>query len=214
MNSFSLPFFSRSVEFMNIRETVLEGEFVRLEPLTLGHLGGLCEVGLDEELWRWTAADIKTREDLEKYVRVALDEQKRGISLPFATVEKSSKKIVGSTRFGNIDVKNRRVEIGWTWIGKNWQRTFVNTEAKFLMLRHAFEVWKCIRVELKTDVLNEKSRTAIKRIGAKEEGILRKHLIADSGRVRDTVYYSLLEDEWQDVKMNLEAKMNSKSRGF
>lgn len=214
MNSFSLPFFSRSAEFMNIRETVLEGEFVRLEPLTLGHLGGLCEVGLDEELWRWTAADIKTREDLEKYVRVALDEQKRGISLPFATVEKSSKKIVGSTRFGNIDVKNRRVEIGWTWIGKNWQRTFVNTEAKFLMLRHAFEVWKCIRVELKTDVLNEKSRTAIKRIGAKEEGILRKHLIADSGRVRDTVYYSLLEDEWQDVKMNLEAKMNSKSRGF
>ncbi len=196
---------------MKISETVLEGAFVRLEPLTLEHLDGLCKVGLDEELWRWTAADINSREDLKKYVQTALDERESEVSLPFATVEKSSQKIVGSTRFGNIDVKNRRVEIGWTWIGKNWQRTFVNTEAKFLMLRHAFEVWKCIRVELKTDVLNEKSRNAIKRIGAKEEGILRKHLITDSGRVRDTVYYSILEDEWQNVKKNLEAKLKSKN---
>lgn len=144
---------------------------------------------------------------MKSYVETALKEQKQGISLPFATIEKSSEKVVGSTRFGNIDVKNRRVEIGWTWIGKDWQRTAVNTEAKFLMLRHAFESWKCIRVELKTDALNEKSRNAILRIGAKEEGIFRQHIITDSGRFRDTVYYSILDTEWENVKSNLKARL-------
>src|SRR5687767_1883857 len=146
---------------------------------------------------------------MTKYIETALNEQKHGISLPFATVEKASKRIVGSTRFGNIDVNNRRVEIGWTWIGKDWQRTFVNTESKFLMLQQAFEIWKCIRVEFKTDSLNEKSRNAILRIGAKEEGVFRQHMITDSGRLRDSVYYSILDREWQEVKSNLEAKLRS-----
>lgn len=195
---------------MKIEPVFLEGEFIRLEPLRREHMKDLCEVGLDEELWRWTTSLIKTPAEMKKYVEIALDEQKRGVSLPFATIEKRTKKAIGSTRFGNIDAKNRRVEIGWTWIAKDWQRTGVNTEAKFLMLRHAFENWKCIRVELKTDFLNEKSRKAILRIGAKEEGIFRKHIINESGRIRDTVYYSIIDSEWENVKSNLEAKLRLK----
>jgi N-acetyltransferase len=192
---------------MRIETIVLDGNFVRLEPLSGNHLEALCRVGLDEEIWRWSPTDVKTREDMSRYIETALDEQAAGVSLPFATIEKQSKKVVGSTRFGNIDPKNRRAEIGWTWIGRKWQRTFVNTEAKFLMLRYAFEVWKCVRVELKTDVLNEKSRKAVERLGAKQEGVLRKHIITDSGRFRDTVYYSILDDEWRAVKTNLEVKL-------
>ena len=192
---------------MNIEETVLDGQIVRLEPLKLLHLDELCAIGLDEEIWRWSPSRIKNYADMKNYIETALNEQKQGISLPFATVEKNTKKAVGSTRFGNIDVKNRRVEIGWTWIGKDFQRTRVNTEAKLLMLRHAFEYWKCIRVELKTDALNEKSRKAILRIGAKEEGIFRQHMITDSGRFRDSVYYSILDTEWQNIKLNLEARL-------
>jgi len=125
----------------------------------------------------------------------------------FATVEQDSGRVIGSTRFMNIDRVNRRVEIGSTWIALPWQRTAVNTEAKYLMLRHAFEVWKCMRVELKTDALNQKSRNAILRIGAKEEGTLRRHLLTFSGRVRDTVYFSILDDEWAEVKARLEARL-------
>jgi RimJ/RimL family protein N-acetyltransferase len=124
----------------------------------------------------------------------------------FATVETSSGRVIGSTRFMNIDRANRRVEIGSTWIAPPWQRTAVNTEAKYLMLRHAFEVWGCIRVELKTDALNQKSRNAILRIGAKEEGTLRRHLITHTGRVRDTVYFSILDSEWPGVKARLTRK--------
>lgn len=188
---------------MKIEPVILEGEYVRLNPLGLEYVDALWEVGMEESLWRWTANVITSREDMRRYVETALDEQRRGVSLPFATVEKNSNKIVGSTRFGNIDVKNRRVEIGWTWVSPDWQRTFVNTEAKLLMLRHAFEIWDCVRVELKTDALNEKSRRAILRIGATEEGILRRHLMTDTGRFRDTVYFSILDGEWQGVKDNL-----------
>jgi RimJ/RimL family protein N-acetyltransferase len=192
---------------MQIEPTTLEGEFVRLEPLRFENWEKLFEAGSDESLWRWTAAVITSAEDMKRYVETALAEQKSGVALPFVTIEKSSNKIVGSTRFGNIDVKNRRAEIGWTWINPDWQRSYVNTEAKLLMLGHAFEIWKCIRVELKTDALNEKSRRAILRLGATEEGILRKHLIADTGRIRDTVYFSILDTEWQQVKANLRSKL-------
>jgi len=188
---------------MKIETIILEGKDVRLEPLRIEHLENLCKVGFEESIWRWTTMQIKTNSDMQRYLETALDEQNRGVSLPFVTIEKSSDKIVGSTRFGNIDRQNRRVEIGWTWINPNWQRTVINTEAKFLMLRHAFESWKCIRVELKTDALNEKSRNAILRLGAKEEGVLRQHLINDSGRFRDTVYFSIIDTEWEKVKENL-----------
>ena len=194
---------------MKVEKIRLEGEFVRLEPLEIGHLEKLCEVGLDESLWLWTANIIKTSADMKGYIKTALDEFRRGVSLPFVTIEKSSDKIVGSTRFGNIDAKNRKMEIGWTWINPRWQRTFVNTEAKLLMLTHAFETWNYVRVELKTDVLNEKSQKAMLRLGAQKEGVLRRHLITDAGRIRDTVYFSILDSEWQTVKANLEEKLRN-----
>jgi N-acetyltransferase len=192
---------------MKVEQVILEGEFVRLEPLKIEHLEPLCEVGLIEELWRLIPTQIDSPQAMKSYIETALDEQRRGVSLPFVTIEKSSNKVVGSTRFGNIDVKNLRTEIGWTWINLQWQRTYINTEAKLLMLTHAFETWKCIRVELKTDVLNEKSRNAILRLGARQEGIFRQHVICDSGRLRDTVYFSILDNEWQNVKENLARKL-------
>ncbi|MGI8554961.1 MAG: GNAT family N-acetyltransferase [Pyrinomonadaceae bacterium] len=192
---------------MQIELVILEGEFIRLEPLRIEHLENFWKVGADETLWRWTANVVENKNDLRRYVETALDEQRRGVSLPFVTIEKAENKIVGSTRFGNIDAKNRRAEIGWTWINPKWQRTRVNTEAKFLMLTHAFETWNCIRVELKTDALNEKSRNAILRLGAKEEGIFRQHLITETGRIRDTVYFSILDSEWKNVKENLDKKL-------
>src|SRR5437773_333652 len=175
---------------MKIEPIVLDGEFVQLVPLEEGHFDALCEVGIEPELWRWTGNIVKSREDLKRYVDNALADRDRGVSLPFVTRDKASTRIVGSTRFGNIDTANRKAEIGWTWINSRWQRTYVNTEAKLLMLTHAFEEWKCIRVELKTDANNEKSRNAMLRIGAKEEGTLRNHMITESGRFRDSVYFS------------------------
>ena len=192
---------------MKIEPITLENEFVRLVPLKIEHLDALCEVGLNAEIWRVSPSQIDSPKAMRQYIEAALDEQARGVSLPFATVEKKSGKIVGSTRFGNIDPHNRRAEIGWTWINPAWQRTYVNTAAKILMLAHAFEKWKCIRVEFKTDALNEKSRAAIRRLGAKEEGIFRQHMICDSGRLRDSVYFSILDIEWQKVKENLLRKL-------
>ena len=151
---------------------------------------------------------MKTREDFGELLDKAFAEQDRGESVVFATVERSSGRTIGSTRFMNIDRVNKRVEIGSTWIAPAWQRTAVNTEAKYLMLQNAFEVWGCIRVELKTDALNQKSRNAILRIGAKEEGTLRRHLVTCTGRVRDTVYFSILDNEWGDVKARLQAKLS------
>jgi len=164
-----------------------------------------------EDIFRWIPYSLKTPEDFQRLIEKAFDEQKRGESVVFATVERRSGRVIGSTRFMNIDRVNRRVEIGSTWIAPARQRTRVNTEAKYLILRHAFEAWGCIRVELKTDALNHKSRNAILRIGAKQEGTLRRHLITGTGRVRDTVYFSILDDEWAEVKLKLEAYL-SKSR--
>lgn len=192
---------------MNIDPLVLEGRDVRLEPLSLAHHAALCEVGLDEELWRWTLTVIRTPEEMRSYIETALEEQAKGLSLPFATIEQASGRVVGSTRYGNIDQANRHLEIGWTWIGRNWQRTPVNTEAKYLMLRHAFETLGCIRVEFKTDSLNEKSRRALLRIGAKEEGTFRNHMITATGRIRHSVYFSIIDSEWPIVKADLEEKL-------
>ena len=197
---------------MDIRPVLLEGRLVRLEPLSMDHHAALCAVGFDPELWRWTLNLVETPEQMREYMKAALDAQARGSELPFATCERASGRAVGSTRFGNIDRANRRVEIGWTWIARPWQRTAVNTEAKYLMLRHAFEQWGCVRVELKTDVLNEASRAALRRLGAKEEGVLRRHMITATGRIRDTVYYSILDTEWPAVKAMLEAKLVQPAR--
>lgn len=181
----------------------LTGAHVRLEPLGRGHLDALTRVALDDELWTWSPSPLQDRGDVERYVQSALDGQSRGEMMPFAIVELGGGTVVGSTRFGNIVLAHRRVEIGWTWIARPWQRTAVNTEAKLLMLRYAFGPLACARVELKTDVLNQPSRRAIQRIGAVEEGILRKHMVTASGRARDTVYYSIVDDEWPAVEAGL-----------
>lgn len=194
---------------MKVEPIILESEAVRLVPLEISHLDDLYEAGADESLWLWTTNLIESKADMRRYVETALDEFERKVSLPFVTIDKSRNKIVGSTRFGNIDVRNRRAEIGWTWINPQWQRSAVNTEAKLLMLTHAFEFWNCVRVELKTDALNEKSRTAILRLGAVQEGILRRHQITDTGRFRDTVYFSIIDSEWQTIKAALNVKLGS-----
>jgi N-acetyltransferase len=188
----------------SLRPIVLEGDFVRLEPMSLEHHAGLSAVGLDPEIWRFTLVVVQTPEAMRDYMDAALELQRGGTTLPFVTIERSSGRIVGSTRFGNYDPANRRIEIGWTWIAPRWQRTAINTEAKYLMLAHAFEKLHCVRVELKTDVLNTPSRRAMLRIGAKEEGVLRKHSLVWDGRYRDSIYYSILDDEWPTVKQELE----------
>jgi N-acetyltransferase len=192
---------------MKLEPVTLEGRSVRLEPLTASHHTALCEVGLDPELWRLIPYRVSTVDEMRDYIGSALKEQAAGTAIPFATVERASGRVIGSTRYMNIDAANRRVEIGATWISKPWQRTAINTEAKYLMLRHAFETLGCIRVELKTDALNQRSRQAIVRIGAREEGTLRQHMVTSSGRLRDTVYFSILDSEWPAVKGDLQAKL-------
>ncbi len=185
----------------------LQGDHVRLEPLSLNHLDSLCEFGLDPELWRFTTTQLRTREDMKEYVDTALRSQEEGTALPFATIELKSGRVIGSTRFANIENHHRRMEIGWTWVGVPWHRTAVNTEAKYLMLRHAFESCGCIRVEFKTDSINERSRRALLRVGARQEGTFRNHMIVHDGRIRHTVYFSVIDSEWPEVKKNLECKL-------
>ncbi len=187
----------------------LEGKSVRLEPLRRDHAPLLWDVMKDHanELFRWIPYPMQTAEDSARFVDLVLGEQQRGLSVPFATIERSTGKMAGSTRFMAIDAANRHVEIGSTWIAPAWQRTAVNTEAKYLMLQHAFETWKCLRVEFKTDSLNEKSRTAIQRLGAKEEGTFRNHMVTWNGRIRHSVYFSIIDSEWPEVKSRLEVRM-------
>jgi N-acetyltransferase len=185
-----------------VEPVTLRGSVVVLEPMRADHAEALAGIGLDPELWRWIPTPVTTADDMLAYVAKALEEQRSGISLPFVIVAQGQ--IAGSTRYGNIDLANRRLEIGWTWVAPGYQRTSVNTEAKLLLLTHAFERLGVNRVELKTDALNQKSRTAIERLGAVEEGTFRKHIVTASGRVRDTVYYSIIDTEWPTVKRRLE----------
>lgn len=189
----------------------LEGKYVHLEPLRPEHASMLWEIAKEhlDNLFRWVPYRLQSLEDFQNFNRLVLSERDRGLSVPFATVERKSNQVVGTTRFMNMDLTNRKVEIGSTWIAPRWQRTTVNTEAKYLMLCHAFETWKCLRVELKTDSLNQRSRQAILRLGAREEGTLRKHMLTWDGRQRDSLYFSILDTEWPEVKNRLAAKMAS-----
>ena len=198
---------ARSVQ--DLPPLILEGEVVRLEPLRREHTPLLWDAAKDslDDLFRWIPYPMRTPEDFQHSVDRILQEQECGLSVPFATIERASGRAIGSTRFMNMDLPNYRVEIGSTWIAPAWQRTAVNTEAKYLMLRHAFEQWQCLRVELKTDSLNQKSRNAILRLGAKEEGTLRQHMVTWNGRRRDSVYFSILDSEWPAVKARLEARL-------
>jgi N-acetyltransferase len=196
---------------MMIEPVALESKRVRLEPLSMSHLDALCQFVLDEALWRWMPYAVRTRRDLQEYIRTLLEAQKAGTTLPFATFEQASGSVVGMTRYMNIDCVHRRTEIGGTLVAPAWQRTFVNTEAKYLMIQHAFENWGCVRVEFKTDSLNERSRNAILRIGAKEEGTFRNHMIMPGGRRRHSVYYSIIDSEWPAVKQHLATKLHQSS---
>src|SRR5271156_1413886 len=197
-----------------VMPVTLGGVAVGLEPIRREHAEIFWEIAKDslDDIFQWIPYRVKTREDFQRLVEKIFEEQERGESVAFATVERKSGQVIGSTRFMNIDRANRRVEIGSTWIAPAWQRTAINTEAKYLMLRHAFEVWGCVRVELKTDALNEKSRTAILRIGAKEEGTLRRHVITWTGRIRDSIYFSILDSEWPVVKAKLEERIGASPR--
>ena len=193
---------------MHVQPVTLSGRHVRLEPLSLGHVAALAAVGLDPVLWRHVPTRMASADDMRAYVETALAEQARGVSLPFAIAEQAGGRVIGSTRYGNIVPEHRRLEIGWTWLTPAAQRSGANTEAKLLLLTHAFETLGANRVELKTDALNAQSRVAILRIGAKEEGIFRQHMvIPGTGRIRDTVYFSIIRAEWPAVKANLEARL-------
>lgn len=184
----------------------LTGTHVCLEPMTPGHAVHLWEIATPD-LFRYYPSRVASLDDMQAYVESALRQMEQGEALPFVTVERASGRIVGSTRFAAISFEHRRVEIGWTWITPAWQRTFVNTEAKYLMLQHAFGVWGCARVEFKADVRNERSAAALQRIGAVREGVLRSHMSMPDGARRDTVYFSVLENEWPAVKLGLEHRL-------
>jgi RimJ/RimL family protein N-acetyltransferase len=192
---------------MVVEPTTLRGKAVRLEPLRIEHVDPLAHVGLDPSLWRWIPNQVATADDMRTYVLTALEEQMRGASVPFVIIDQISGQVIGSTRYANIEPAHHRLEIGWTWITPAFQRTAVNTEAKLLLLTHAFETLGAHRVELKTDALNERSREAILRIGAVEEGTFRKHMIMSTGRARDTVYFSIIDSEWPAVKAKLRARL-------
>lgn len=190
---------------------VLDGAHVRLVPLAADHAEALWDVGSDPALWTYSLAPMASLEDMRRYVDAALDEQARGVALPFAHVERASGRVVGSTRFGNYAPEHARVEIGWTWIAAPWQRTALNTEAKRLMFAHAFEVLGVNRLELKADARNARSRAAMRRAGAVEEGVLRRHMVLPSGWARDSVYFSVVADEWPAVRARLDALLAARA---
>lgn len=186
---------------------VLEGRFVRLEPLERRHEAALALVAVDEELWRYFTSSLATPDGLRRWIDTALDNAARGTELPFATVELATGTVAGGTRVMDIQYAHDTVEIGATWLGRAWWRTAINSESKYLLLRHLFDTIGCRRVSLKTDLLNTRSQRAIERLGAVREGVLRKHMLVQGGRSRDTVYYSILDDEWPQTRKNMERNL-------
>jgi len=195
---------------MNIKPVILEGSLVRLEPLSESHVPALAHVGLDPNIWEFMLyGDIRTEEDLRGWVLEMLARQARGSDLPFAVIHLPGGAVCGATRYLDIRPEHRSIEIGGTWYGAAYQGSGVNVEAKYLLLRHAFEELGCIRVQLKTDLLNLRSQKAIERLGAVREGVMRSHMILWNGRRRDSVIYSILESEWPAVKQRLEVRLAS-----
>ena len=196
---------------MNIVPIILTGRHVRLEPLSEAHVPDLCRVGLEPSIWRnMVYGDIDSQAKMLGFVQDLLRRQAAGTDLPFAVIHLAVDRAIGCTRFMDIQRSNRGVEIGGTWYGLAYQHTVVNTECKYLLLHHAFETWGCIRVQLKTDLRNERSQRAIERIGAVREGILRNHMIRADGTIRDSVYYSIIDSEWPAVKARLKEKLGNR----
>ncbi len=194
---------------LEVKPVVLEGKHIRLEPLSDTHIPALAEIGVGQDFWDFMLyGRMETLEDMRGWVIDILAREARGTDLPFVVQHIASNRVAGATRYLNIMPMDRGLEIGGTWYGVEFQRTVVNTECKYLLLRHAFEALGCIRIQFKTDLRNERSQLAIERIGARKEGILRNHMILPDGRYRDSVYYSILDSEWPEVKRQLESLLN------
>lgn len=194
---------------MEVKPVVLTGRHVRLEPMTEAHASGLAEIGVGQTFWDFMLyGNINTVDDMHNWVLDILSRAEKGTDLPFVAIHLASGRVAGATRYLNIIPKDRGLEIGGTWYGPEFQRTPMNTECKYLLLSHAFETLGCIRVQLKTDLRNERSQKAIERIGAVKEGVLRNHMILPDGRYRHSVFYSILDTEWPEVKKRLEEMMN------
>lgn len=199
---------------MKLEPVTLEGREVRLEPITERHVNDLAIVGLEEEIWRYMRyGKMQTTEQLTDWVRELLELQEQGTDLPFAVIYKKTGAAVGCTRYLNIDTLERSLEIGGTWYGLDYQGTLVNTDCKYLLMKHAFEVLGAVRVWFKTDSRNQRSQRAIERLGAVREGVLRNHMILPDGYIRDSVVYSVLPNEWPQVKSKLEARLEAKLPG-
>lgn len=188
-------------------ETVLEGTLVRLVPLEREHAAALTACGLDPRIWEWMTHRVTDAAGMAAYVDSALSDRDRGTALPFATIDRGTGEVVGTTRFGAIATDDRRAEIGWTWLAPAAWRTGINVEAKRLMLAFGFDDLALRRIELKTDANNARSRAAIEAIGATFEGVFRKHMVREDGTARDSAYYSIVDDEWPDVRALLDARI-------
>jgi len=183
----------------------LQGKHVRLEPLREAHVKGLTEIGAGQDFWNFMLyGNIATEDDMRNWIRDIMSRAEKGTDLPFAVIHLASGRVAGATRYLNVVAKDRGLEVGGTWYGTDFQRTAVNTECKYLLLTHAFETLACIRVQIKTDLINFRSQKAIERIGAKKEGVLRNHMILPDGRYRDSIFYSIIDTEWVEVKKRLE----------
>ena len=190
---------------MDVKPVVLTGQFVRLEPLTEDHTAGLAAVGMDESIWEYMPyGAMNNEDDIRRWVRTILDRRAEGTDLPFVVMHKASGRVAGTTRYMEIRPEHNGLEIGGTWYGAEFRRTQVNTECKYLLLRQAFEELGCIRVQLKTDSRNERSQRAIERLGAVKEGMHRNHMILPDGYIRHSIYYSIINSEWPQVKSRLE----------
>ena len=192
---------------MNLWATpvTLTGRYVRLEPMTEAHIPALAKIGVGQAFWDFMLyGQMNTEADIANWVRDILGRAGKGTDLPFVAVQLASGRVAGATRYLNMLPKDRGLEVGGTWYGLDFQRTVVNTECKYLLLQYAFETLGCIRVQLKTDLRNERSQQAIERLGAVKEGVLRNHLILPDGRIRHSVFYSILDTEWDVVKKRLE----------
>lgn len=191
-----------------VSRVTLQGKYVRLEPLSEAHIPGLTQIGVGQDFWHFMLyGEMNTEADMRGWVMDILEREKKGGDLPFAVIHLESGRVAGATRYLNIVPKDRGLEIGGTWYGTDFQRTAVNTECKYLLLGHAFETLKAIRVQIKTDSRNERSQRAIERLGAKWEGVLRNHMILPDGYIRHSVFYSIIDTEWGDVKKNLETML-------
>ena len=194
---------------MQLNDITLELENIKLAPLSKSHFDGLMEASKDGNLWELWYTSVPDKENLGSYIEKALNEKENKKSFPFVVIDQLSEKIVGSTRYMNIDSDNLRLEIGHTWYAKSYQRTVTNTICKLLLLQHAFEQLNTVAVEFRTHFHNRASRRAIERLGAKQDGILRNHRIDSNGLLRDTVVFSILNSEWPTVKKSLLHKLNN-----